>query len=131
MANQGSGELKPIAFASRYLNDAERKYSIREIEISSVVWGLEIFRFHLYGKQLQLFSDHQALKPFLKRNKINKQYSARRPRWLDKLNHFDIYLKHTAGKEIKFADFISRNSTAIQNRKETTNKNLLSTLLRS
>ena len=33
-------------------------------------------------------------------------------RWLDRLNHyFDISLKHIAGKEIKFTNFISRNST--------------------
>ena len=30
---------------------------------------------------------------------------------MDKLNHFDISLKHTAGKGIKFTDFISRNPT--------------------
>ena len=72
---------------------------------------MERFRFHLYGKQVQLFSDHQKLEPLLKRNKTNKQYSARLTRWLDKLNHFDICLKHTAGKEIKFTDFISRNPT--------------------
>ena len=108
---QGNGELKPIAFASRYLNDAEKKYSIGELELLAVVWGLQRFRFHLYGKQVQLFSDHQALEPLLKRNKTKKQYSARLTRWLDRLNHFDICLKHTAGKEIKFTDFISRNPT--------------------
>ena len=106
---QGNGELKPIAFASRYLNDAEKKYSIGELELLAVVWGLERFRFHLYGKQVQLFSDHQALEPLLKRNKTNKRYSARLTRLLDRLNHFDICSKHTAGKEIKFTDFISRN----------------------
>ena len=42
-----------------------------------MVWGLERFIFHLNGKQVQLFSDHQALKPLLKKNKSNKQYSAR------------------------------------------------------
>ena len=73
---QGSGELKQIAFISRYLNVAEKKYSIGELEILAVVWGLERFRFHLYGKQVQLFSDHQALEPLLKRNKMNKQFSA-------------------------------------------------------
>ena len=54
---QGNGELKLIAFASRYLNDA-KKYSIGELELLAVVWGLERFSFHLYGKQVQLFSDH-------------------------------------------------------------------------
>ena len=108
---QRNNELKPIAFASRYLNDAEKKYSIGELELLAVVWGLERFRFHLYGKQLQLFSDHQALEPLLKRNKANKQYSARLTRWLDRLNHFDISLKHTAGKEIKFTDFINSSPT--------------------
>ena len=108
---QNNGELKAIAYASRYLNDAEKKNSVGELELLTVVWGLERFRFHLYGKQVQLFSDHQALEPLLKKNKTNKQYRARLTRWLDRLNHFDISLKHTAGKEIKFTDFISRNPT--------------------
>ena len=42
---QGSGDLKPIAFASRYSNDAEKKYSIGELELLAVVWGLERFTF--------------------------------------------------------------------------------------
>ena len=71
--------------------------------------GLERFRFYLYGKQFQLFWDHQTLEPLLKRNKTNKHYSARLTRWLDRLNHFDISLEHSAGKQIKFTDFISRN----------------------
>ena len=69
LQKQSNNELKPIAFASRYLNDAEKKYSIGELEILTVVWGLERFRFHLYGKQVQLFSNHQALEPLLKRNR--------------------------------------------------------------
>ena len=110
---QGNGELKPIAYASRCLNDAEKKYSIGELELLAVVWGLERFQFHLYGKRAQLFSDRQALEPLLKRNKTNKQCSAGLTRWLDRLNHFDIYLKHTAGKEINFTNIIIRNHTEI------------------
>ena len=108
---QNNGELKPIAFASCYLNDRGKKYSFGELELLAVVWGLERFRFYLYGKQIQLFSDHQALEPLLKRNKTNKQFSARLTRWPDRLNHSDISLKHTAGKEIKVTDFVSRNPT--------------------
>ena len=87
----------------------QKKFSVGELELLAVVWGLERFKFHLYGKQIQLFSHHQALESRLKRNKSNKPYSARLTRWLDRLNHFDITLKYAAGKEIKSTDFISRN----------------------
>ena len=49
----------------------------------------------------------------MKKNKSIKQYSARLTRWFDRLNHFDITLKYTARKEIKFTDFIRRNPTEI------------------
>ena len=123
LQKQNNGDLMPIAFAGRYLNDAEKIYSVGELELLAVVWGLERFRFHLYGKQVQLFSDHQALVPLLKKNKSNTQYSARLTRLLDRLNHFDITLKCTAGKEIKFTDFISRNPTEIAELKKNTKKN--------
>ena len=36
-----NGELKPIAFASRYLNSAEKKYSVGKLELLAIVWSLE------------------------------------------------------------------------------------------
>ena len=68
---QTNGDLKPIALASQTLNDAEREYSIGELELLAVVWDLERFRFYLYGKQVQLFSDHQAFEPLLKKKQTN------------------------------------------------------------
>ena len=38
---QHDGNTKPIAFGSRYLNDTEKKYSIGELELLAVVWGLK------------------------------------------------------------------------------------------
>ena len=43
------------------------------------------------------------------KNKTNKQYNGLITRWLDRLNHFDISLKFTPGKEIKLTNFFSRN----------------------
>ena len=74
---QDNGNTKPIAYGSRYLNDTEKKYSIGELELLAVAWGLEILRFYLYGKKVHLYTDHQALEPLIKRNRSNKQYSAR------------------------------------------------------
>ena len=73
---QDDGEIKPIAFGSRYLNNTEKTYSIGELELLAVVWGLEKFRFYLYGKKVFLYTDHQALEPLIKRNRSNHQYSA-------------------------------------------------------
>ena len=87
---QADGELKPIAFGSRFLNDSEKNYSIGERELLAVAWGLEKLRFLLYGKKVFYNTDHQALEPLIKRNRCNKQYSARLTRWLDRLAHFDI-----------------------------------------
>ena len=71
--------------------------------------GLENFRFYLYGKKVFLYTDHQALEPLIKRNRCNKQYSARLTRWLDRLAHFDISIQHIAGSNLKFTDYLSRN----------------------
>ena len=106
---QDDGNIKPIAYGSRYLNDTEKNYSIGELELLAVVWGLEKFRFHLYGKKVYLYADHQALEPLIKRNRCNKQYSARLTRWLDRLAHFDIAIQHIAGSNLKFTDYFSRN----------------------
>ena len=59
------GELDQLAvvWGCRYLNDAEKKYSIGELDQLAVVWGSESFLIYLYVKQVQLFSEHQALEP--------------------------------------------------------------------
>ena len=106
---QDDGNTKPIAYGSRYLNETEKKYSIGELELLAVVWGLEKFRFYLYGKKVHLYTDHQALEPLIKRNRSKKQYSARLTRWLDRLTHFDISIQHIAGSNLKFTDYHSRN----------------------
>ena len=106
---QADGEVKPIAFDSRFLNDSEKNYSIGELDLLAVVWGLEKFRFYLYEKKVFLYTDHQALEPLIKRNRCNKQYSARLTRWLDRLAHFDISVQHIAGSNLKSTDFLSRN----------------------
>ena len=73
------------------------------------MWGLEKFRFYLYGKKVYLYTDHQALEPLIKRNRCNKQYSARILRWLDRFAHLDIEIQHIAGSNLKITDYLSRN----------------------
>ena len=110
---QKTGKLKPIGFASRFSSDTEKKYPINELELLGVVWGLEYFRLHIYGKPIELLTDHQALEPLIKRNTSNKTYNARLTRWLDRLAHFDINIKHIAGKHLALPDYLCRNPTSM------------------
>ena len=97
---QNDETIQPIAFASGYLNGAEKNYLIRELELLAVVWGLEKFRFYLYGKVVHLYTKHHALEPLKKWNQAYWQNSARLTRWLDRLAHFDISTKHTPGNNL-------------------------------
>ena len=74
---QSDGETKPIAFGSRYVKEIERKYLIEELELLAEVWGLEKFRFYLYGQKLGSYMDYQELEPVIERNRCNRQYSAK------------------------------------------------------
>ena len=44
------GTERPISFASRQLNKAERAYSVSELETLAVPWATKYFRCYLYGK---------------------------------------------------------------------------------
>jgi hypothetical protein len=47
---QEDGKFHPIAFASRALCQAERNYSITDLETLAVVWGIPHFHTYLYGQ---------------------------------------------------------------------------------
>ena len=115
--------FRPIAFASRFLTDCERKYAINELELLGVLWGLEYFRYYVYGKKVNLLTDHQALQPLLKRNRAHKKYSARLTRWFDRLSHFDVNVQYTAGKKIPLTDYLSRHPILIERQAETSCEN--------
>ena len=107
--NKDDGNTKPISHGGRYLNGTGTKSSISELEILAVVWGLEKFRFYLYEKKIYLYTNHQPLELLIKRNRSNKQNSARLTRWLDRLTHFDISIQHIAGSNLIFIDYLSGN----------------------
>ena len=107
---QKEGEIfRPIAFASRFLTDCERKYAINETELLGALWGIEYSRYCVYGKKVNSLTDHHALQPLLKRNRAHKQYSARLTRWLDRLSHINVNVQYTAGKNIPLTDYLSRH----------------------
>ena len=56
------GVERPISYASRQLNSAERDYSSSEAEMLVVTWGTRHYLSYLYGKCFVLLTDHAALR---------------------------------------------------------------------
>ena len=102
----------PIAYASRFLNNLEQRYSTKELELLAVFWALEHFKYYLYGSHFTLQTDHQALLSALKENRGNKTYQSRLTRWVDRLLSFHFSVEHIPGKNMGFADYLSRNPSS-------------------
>ena len=66
---------KPVAYASRFLNKLEERFSTNEL--LAIVWALEHFKYYLYGNKFTLQMDHQALLSALKNNRGNETYQRR------------------------------------------------------
>ncbi len=57
-----NGNERPIAFSSRTLSSAERKYSQIEKETLACVFGVTKFHSYVYFRRFTLVTDHKPLK---------------------------------------------------------------------
>ena len=99
---------KTVAFASRFLNSNEERYSINELELLGVVWAIEYFKYNLFGKNFTVLTDHRALLSVLKSHRSKKSYNIRLTRWIDRLLPFDFNIEHIPGTRMGLVDYISR-----------------------
>uniref|UniRef100_A0A6B0VHI3 RNA-directed DNA polymerase n=1 Tax=Ixodes ricinus TaxID=34613 RepID=A0A6B0VHI3_IXORI len=99
--------LRTIAFASRTLSPAERKYAVGEREALACVWACEHWHTYLWGRPFTLRTDHQALVSLL-----SSQGSGRRPlriaRWSERLLRYNYTVEYRKGSENQVADALSR-----------------------
>ena len=100
---------KPIAFASRFLNSREKRYSVNELELLGVVWSTDYFKTYLYGKHFKVITDHRALLSIMKEHRSNKSYNSRLTRWVNRLLPFQFDIEHLPGAKLGLVDYISRN----------------------
>ena len=88
----------PIAYACRFLNEAEIKYSTNELELLSAFLATDHFKYYLLGSKFELITDHTALLSALKPNRANKSRQSRLTRWVDKLLPCTFTINHLPGK---------------------------------
>ena len=102
------GEERPVAYASRTLNDAERNYCITRKEMLSLIFGLKTFRQYCLGRNIIIRTDHAPLLSIQK----SPTPSAQMCRWLDFLQEFKFTIQHRPGIRHGNADGCSRATSA-------------------
>ena len=58
LSQQENGRLKPVAYISRKLNEAEKNYAAHEKELLAIIFALRSWRIYLHGDKFDIFTDH-------------------------------------------------------------------------
>lgn len=102
---QGEGDAeKVVAYWSRKLSAAQRKYQTTERECLAVISAVEKFRPYIEGAKFTVITDHASL--VWLRNL--KDPTGRLGRWALRLQPYDFTLIHRKGKFMVVADALSR-----------------------
>ena len=109
------GAELPIAFTSRTLASAEKRYSQLEKEALAIIFALRKFHDYIYGHHFTLFSDHKPLQYLLNESKpLPAMASSRIQHWAITLAAYSYTIKHKLGKQLSHADALSRLPLADQ-----------------
>ena len=104
-----NGSDQPIAFSSRSLAPAEKKYSQLDKEALAIIFGVKRFHQYLYGRHFTIVSDHKPLQHlFSESSAIPTLASARIQRWALVLSAYDYHIEYKPGLLHGNADMLSR-----------------------
>ena len=107
--NENANENTPyrgsyvVCFGSRKLLPRERNYSIIELEILAIVFGLLKFNHYVWNRKVDVYSDH---KPLQWLNSLVK-HSQRLAKWSMVIQNYDITMHYVPGKQ-QIADAFAR-----------------------
>ena len=96
----------PVAFYSKQLQGAERRYSATELEALAIFKAINHFDHFLYGRVFSVYTDHKALVSLLKSKRLNRRLYG----WMLKLLDFSFDIIYRPGKENLDADGLSRQA---------------------
>lgn len=97
-------EEKVIAYFSKKLSKAARKYTVTEREALAVISAIEKFRCYIEGAHFTVITDHASLKWL---NNL-KDPQGRLARWALRLQAHDYEILHRPGSQMAVPDALSR-----------------------
>jgi hypothetical protein len=101
---RGTGVFKAIAFTSRSLSAAERKWPVVQCELATIVMALRTFKPCIYMSKIYLHTDHKPLTHLMDKLVMHPNLA----RWLMEIQNYDPTIVHIPGDKNKVADALSR-----------------------
>ena len=98
------GKERVVAYASRTLTKAERKYCVTRKELLALVYFVKYFRHYLYGREFIVRTDHGSLRWLMNFKNPEGQVA----RWLEVLSTYIFTVEHRPGRLHGNADSLSR-----------------------
>jgi hypothetical protein len=89
-----------VLYASRQLRKHAENYPTHELELTSVVHALKIWRHYLIGHRCKIYSDHKSLKYIFTQTDLN----LRQRRWLELIKDYDVGINYHPWKANIIAD---------------------------
>ncbi len=108
MQQDENGKNCGIVYASRVLSGLESSYSMTHLEALAIVWALRYFRDLVYGYEISVYTDHQAVKDLFR----EKNLSGRLARWLMVLEDYNPKIEYLPGRANVVADCLSCHAVA-------------------
>lgn len=100
------GAWEPLAFFSKKLSSAERKYSTYDRELLAIYLAVRHFRHMVEARHFKIFTDHKPI-IYAFRTK-DSQVTPRQFRYLDFIGQFTTDIRHVSGENNVVADALSR-----------------------
>ena len=103
------GSVRPIAFISRSLAPAEKRYAQLDKEALAIIFGVKKFNQFLLGRKYVILSVQRLLQHLLSESKmVPTLASSRLKLWALTLSAYDYEIHYKPGKDYANADVLSR-----------------------
>ncbi|CAB0013442.1 unnamed protein product [Nesidiocoris tenuis] len=120
------GSERPIAFASKSLNETEKRYPQIDREALAIVWGVKRFFQYLYGRKFIIFTDNKPISHIFNPKTPLPQFTLSRcANYAAYLSNFNYDVKFKSSSQNSNADFLSRfpvNSSSAKRREATSSE---------